>query len=281
MFIRIAFFVLMALGLVGFGTVAWVTARPHNVVAEAAQAKAAPKAMVLVAAHPLPIGSLLKPEDMVGKELANGSAIVGSSTDTPEVRRQIAGAMIRRALGAGEPITNDDIMRPGDHGFLSAVLAPGKRAVTIAVDATSGLSGLIWPGDHVDLILTQATTDPALSAGHRVGAETVLSDVRVIAIDHQLMQGAAPTAADGQARTVTLEVDQDQAQRVSVATRLGHLSLSVRSSNGTQQANQGNAPHGPTWARDVLPSLLTEATPPVDNKIRVFQGAGDVREFKF
>ena len=281
MFLRLAFFVLMALGLVGFGTVAWITARPQTVASAAQQPKVAPKTMVLVAAHPLSVGSLLKPEDMTGKELANAAAIAGSTVDSPDARRQIAGAMIRRPLGAGEPITSDDVMRPGDHGFLSAVLAPGKRAVTIPVDAASGVAGLIWPGDHVDLILTQATTDPTLSAGHRVGAETVLSDVRVIAIDHQLMQGAAPGTPDNQVRTVTLEVDQDQAQRVSVATRLGHLSLSVRSSNTSLQANQNGAPHGPTWARDVLPSLLTEANQPTDNKIRVYQGAGAVREFKF
>ena len=64
------------------------------------------------------------------------------------------------------------------------------RAVTVAVDATTGAAGLIWPGDRVDLILTQTIQEATLPLGRRVAAETVLSDVRVIAIDQQLVQGA-------------------------------------------------------------------------------------------
>ena len=126
-------------------------------------------------------------------------------------------------------------MRPGDHGFLAAVLAPGMRAVTIAVDNTTGSAGLIWPGDQVDLILTaDRSTKPNLPIGHRVAAETVLSNARVIAIDQQIMQGAV-AAPDSQAKTVTLEVTEEQAERVSVATRLGRLSLSVRSAEDAQR----------------------------------------------
>ena len=74
------------------------------------------------------------------------------------------GAMVKRNLGAGEAIRSDDLMRPSDHGFMAAVLSPGMRAVTINVDAASGSSGLIWPGDRVDLILTQMNNDPEAPA---------------------------------------------------------------------------------------------------------------------
>ena len=103
------------------------------------------------------------------------------------------------------------------------------RAVTVGVDAITGSAGLIWPGDRVDLILTQTIAGATTPIGRRVAAETVLSDVRVIAIDQQLVQGAEANASDDQARTVTFEVTQEQAERVSVAIRLGRLSLSVRS----------------------------------------------------
>ena len=63
--------------------------------------------------------------------------------------------MVRRSLSEGDVVRDGDVMRPGDHGFLAAVLEPGMRAVTIAVDNTTGLAGLIWPGDQVDLILTR------------------------------------------------------------------------------------------------------------------------------
>ena len=112
------------------------------------------------------------------------------SADNAESAARPAGAMVRRSLSAGDPLRSGDVMRPGDHGFLSAVLEPGMRAVTVGVDAITGAAGLIWPGDRVDLILTQTIQEASMPMGHRVAAETVLSNVRVIAIDQQLVQGA-------------------------------------------------------------------------------------------
>ena len=138
--------------------------------------------------------------------------------------------MVRRSMVANEPVLPADVMRPGDHGFLAAVLAPGRLAVTVGVDAITGTAGLIWPGDHVDLILTQSMSGANVPPGRQVAGETVLTDVRVIAIDQQLVQGAGSDSAKAQpARTVTLEVTPAQAEQVAVATRLGHLSLAVRS----------------------------------------------------
>jgi pilus assembly protein CpaB len=157
-------------------------------------------------------------------------------------------------------------------------LQPGMRAVTVAVDATTGAAGLIWPGDRVDLILTQTIQATAMPLGHRVAAETVLSDVRVIAIDQQLVQGADANQTDNQARTVTLEVTQDQAVSVSVATRLGRLSLSVRSADaGTNVA----ASRDTTWAVDVSPALGAEPPAHQQDTLRVYSGSGEAKEFKF
>ena len=123
-------------------------------------------------------------------------------------------------------------MRPGDHGFLAAVLKPGMRAVTVGVDAITGTAGLIWPGDRVDLILTQTLDGPQLAPGQRIAAETVLQNALVIAIDQLLVQGAAPEGPGPQnPRTVTLEVTSRDADRVQVAERIGRLSLAVRSAD--------------------------------------------------
>ncbi|MGI4941901.1 MAG: RcpC/CpaB family pilus assembly protein, partial [Janthinobacterium lividum] len=71
--------------------------------------------------------------------------------------------------------------------------------------------------------------DQALPLAKRIAGETVLTGVRVIAIDQQLSQGTTPNGAEPQpARTVTLEVTSSQAERVAVASRLGHLTLVVR-----------------------------------------------------
>jgi pilus assembly protein CpaB len=277
--IRIVFFALMAFGLVGFGTVAWIATRPppgHAV------AKAVPVMQtVLVAAHPIRAGSLLKPEDLAGKPVTIANTAENEfNPDTPDARRALMGGMVRHALAAGDPLRNSDVMRPGDHGFLAAVLLPGMRAVTITVDSTAGTGGLIGPGDRVDLILTQALSAPNLPAGKRIAAETALSNVRVLAIDQQLVQDAAPAASDNKNRSVTLEVTEEQAERLSVAMQLGHLSLSVRSADPSLQAAAPRAKNT-IWALDVSPALGADPAPPPGGAVRVFPGTGEVKEFKY
>jgi len=277
MILRVAMLVLVASGLLGFGLIAWFSTR-HPASAETAR-HAAP-AVVVVAAHALQPGALLKPDDLAGKKLDHAALPSGASADTPANRRDLVGAMVRRTLAVGDVIQPRDVMRPGDHGFLAAVLSPGMRAVTVGVDVVSGTAGLIWPGDRVDVILTETMPDHATAPGRQVAAETVLADVRVIAIDQRLVEGATPDDPAGKgARTVTLEVTATQAERVAVATRLGHLSLSVRAA----EAGPAGASHPPptTWAGDVSPALASQATHEAPDVVRVFQGAADGKEFHF
>ena len=172
-------------------------------------------------------------------------------------------------------------MRPGDHGFLAAVLTPGRRATSIGVDAVSGTAGLIWPGDHVDVILTQEMTDPGGTGSHKVAAETVLKDVRVIAIDQQLVQGAAGANGEGGSRTVTLEVTPEDVERVAIVTKLGRLSLAVRPVDAAP-SDQGSA-HPVTWAGDVsnayAPATKTPDAPPT-NTLHIYSGTND-RDYHF
>jgi pilus assembly protein CpaB len=280
MVLRMMFFALMAIGLVGSGTVAWISTRPPPPPPHVAAPLPPAKIAVLGAARPLRAGSLLKPEDLAAKEILVSDQTADMSADTADARRALSGAMVRRSLSKGEPIRSSDVMRPGDHGFLAAVLQPGMRAVTVAVDATTGAAGLIWPGDRVDLILTQTIQATAMPLGHRVAAETVLSDVRVIAIDQQLVQGADANQTDNPARTVTLEVTQEQAVSVSVATRLGRLSLSVRSADTPSGTNVA-ASRDTTWAVDVSPALGAEPPAHQQDTLRVYSGSGEAKEFKF
>jgi pilus assembly protein CpaB len=278
MVLRLAFFALMALGLLGFGTVAWISTRPPP--PDPATITAATKVTVVITTHPVRAGNLLKPEDLTGKEITRREAGDDGSRDTPDARHALAGAMVRRSLGAGEVVRMKDVMRPGDHGFLAAVLSPGMRAVSVGVDAITGTAGLIWPGDRIDLILTQAIGDAALPVGRRIAAETVLSDVRVIAIDQQLIEGVAPDGKEGKARTVTMEVTSAQAERVSVATRLGRLSLAVRSPDHAPVAMSAGPPKT-TWASDVSPALGTDVAQGARSVLHLFQGAADGKEFRF
>ena len=112
---------------------------------------------------------------------------------------------------------------PGSRGFLAAVLGPGMRAVSVPVSATSGISGFVFPGDQVDILITHQLTGS--EAAHRA-AETVLHDVRVIGIDQKLdsKNGEALVA-----HTATLEVTPKQSEMIAVAAEIGKLSLSLRS----------------------------------------------------
>jgi pilus assembly protein CpaB len=278
MSLRTALMAAIVLGLGGLGLVGWIglhlPSKPPVVAAAAPPAKT----QVLVAAHALRAGSLLKYDDIQPHEVLAADVGAGARIDTPPARAELVGSMVRRSLQPQEVLLPADLLRPGDHGFLAAVLRPGMRATTVGVDAVSGSAGLIWPGDHVDVILTAVTDDQTLPAARRASAETVLGDVRVIAIDQQLMQGAAGAPTDqGTARTVTLEVTEVQAERVSLAARLGHLSLIVRAADAGPDTQAARPPT--TWGGDVSSALNQGRT--AGRVMRVYQGTSDGQELKF
>ena len=286
MILRLALFALMAVGLLGFGTVAWISSHPLSGAGRHAsgsgQSAATEQRTVLVLTRDLRAGTLLKAEDIGTRPFTPADAARDTPplADSAETRRGLVGSMVRRSLVAGDVLRQQDVMRPGDHGFLAAVLQPGMRAVTVGVDTISGSAGLIWPGDRVDLILTQSIEEPGLPAGRRVAAETVLQNTRVIAIDQQLVQGVDPAVAEGKtARTVTLEVTGEQAERVQVAARIGRLSLAVRAADQSNQALAAR-PLAPVWAGDVSHALTSRSAPP-GNVLRVYRGAADGKEFHF
>ncbi|MBK1660771.1 Flp pilus assembly protein CpaB [Paracraurococcus ruber] len=280
MLLRILLIGLLLVGFVGFGGYAWLSLQPAAPpVAEAPPAKS----VVLVAARPLRAGTLVKPEDLEVRELPPEAVPAAALRDTREGRSGLLGAMVRRSLPPGEFLLAEDLLKPGDRGFLAAVLGPDMRAVSVGVDAVSGAAGLIWPGDRVDVVLTQQLTDDSLPLYRRVAGETVLADARVIAIDQALVQGAVGEGPEisRQARTVTLEVTQRGAERVAVATRLGRLSLVIRSATG---AEAGPAPEPAiTWGGDVSPALRNGRPTPEGNPhtLQIFQGTAKREEFRF
>lgn len=214
----------------------WMAQRP------AAAVKAPPPAVqksILVARAAIARGQLLKPGDLVWRpwpEAAIASEFIVSGTQ-PE--KSFAGWVAREPFVAGEPIVKAKIVAPGDHGFLAAALRPGMRAVSVAVDQTSDVSGFILPGDQVDLLINLALPADNAAGGsgyaHKA-TQTVLRDVRVIAIDQRL------DSKDGQAvvaRTVTLEVTPKQSEIVALAADMGKLSLSLRGLIATAHSDPG------------------------------------------
>jgi pilus assembly protein CpaB len=278
--IRLLLAGLLLLTALGLGLVGYEATRPPAPIAIANAPPPAPLTVaVLVAEHSLPAGTLMKDEDFTQRAVPSLDVPQGALTSSPEVLGSLRGALLRRYLDAGSTLLAGDILHPRDRGFLAAVLAPGARAVSVGVDAISGNGGLIWPGDRVDVLLTQELNERIAPLARRIVGETVLTDVRVVAVDQTIAQGAVAAgdnATGHLARTVTLEVTPQQAERAVVAERLGKVSLVIRAAEAVANAN---ADLPSVYGGDVSAALADGGTAGAP-RMRVIDGK-DAREVTF
>ena len=177
------------------------------------------KTYVLVADKNLPTGTLIKENLLTWQAWPDAKLHRSYLIKDENELSEMVGSVVRRAIAAGEPVSIGRLVKPGTRGFLAAVLRPGYRAVSLRINATSSISGLIFPGDRVDVILTHTVDAKRVS-------ETVLTNVRILAIDQQTND---QTQAPKVGKHATFEVTPKQAEMFSVLTDMGKLSLSLRS----------------------------------------------------
>ncbi|WP_108810752.1 Flp pilus assembly protein CpaB [Sphingorhabdus sp. Alg231-15] len=183
---------------------------------------------VLVASRALPVGTIITPDAFSfqpwPEELVEEAYFAKEGTNIESLH----GTVVRNAITAGQPLTKGAIVSPGDRGFLAAALGPGMRAVTIPVSGLTGVAGFVFPGDRVDLMLTQSVKGdgPELKV-----SETVIRNVRVLATDNRVRQSTNDKgqAIAKKAKLVTLEATPKIAEKIAVAQTLGTISLSLRS----------------------------------------------------
>ena len=266
--------VLLALGgvlvLVGAGLfIAWFSqmrSRPVAVVERSVESRPA----VLVAARTIALGTLLRKEDIAWKDVMPGEVRPGYLMRGQVSEAEFLGAISRRNFAQDEPLIASEFVKPGDRQFLAAVLKPGSRAISIFVDAAQSAAGMALPGDRVDVILTQSFGEQATDPGRKTVSETMLRDVRVIAIDQSLTPSTNVAAAiSTEARipkTVTLELLERQAEALMVAAQLGKFQLAVLPLERLAVEHpEEQTEAGPVWASDVSPALR-EVGPPALRK---------------
>ena len=185
---------------------------------------------VLVAKRALPVGTIITADAVAyqlwPQELVQDAYFIDGEADM----ELLLGTVVRHDITAGEPVTQGSLVAPGDRGFLAAALGPGMRAVTVPVSDRTGVAGFVFPGDRVDMVLTQ-TVDGSDGGEELRTSETILTNLRVLATDQST---ETTTNEDGRTvvqafRTVTLEVTPRIAEKIAVAQTIGTISLSLRS----------------------------------------------------
>src|SRR5437868_804295 len=279
--------------LVGALVIAVITAvMAKNMFAGASAPQAAATTVpvgpkVLVARKPLTVGTIIDAESFTyqpwPKELMQSAYYVEGATDGDP--KKLLGQVVRYPITAGQPVTRGSLVGPQDRGFLAAALGPGMRAITVPVNASAGVAGFVFPGDHVDLVLTQSVQGGGDGAPLKV-SETIVRNVRVLATDQRVTN----KNEDGKVEVktfanVTLEVTPRIAEKVAVAQSIGTLTLSLRSlADNTAELERAVAagdvkvPAGADPAQEKQ-MLLAFANRPMDSST-TFSTGGDVSRFQ-
>jgi pilus assembly protein CpaB len=283
--------VALLVGALVIAVVTAIMAKNMFTGAGAAQANAAPVVpagpKVMVARKALPVGTIIDAESLSyqpwPKELIQNAYYTEGAPDGD--LQKLIGTVVRNPVTAGQPLTRGTLVGPNDRGFLAAALGPGMRAVTVPVSRTTGGAGFIFPGDRVDMVLTQDVAGGGDGPPLKV-SETVIRNLRVLATDQRVdSKDEEGKTVVKEFNTVTLEATPRIAEKIAVAQSLGSLSLSLRSiADNTAELERAVAsgevkiPAGTNPAEERR-MLLAVANQPSDNNTTYVTGA-DVSRFQ-
>lgn len=272
--VALAVFAVFSAALTFFLAKTWIDSQRDQMrrQQESMKAQTTESVNVLVAKANLPSGLILAREHFEWRPWPEKGVAKNFLMEGRDKVDDVIGYVVRGGIMASEPIVKGRVVAPGDRGFMAAVLHPDMKAVSIKVKPETSVAGFVKPGDFVDLILLHAAVPATaeIPMEHKI-AETILTDIRVIAIDQR------PDDLNGDAslsKTVTLEVTRKQAEIVSVATQIGQLSVILRSlARPDAQPDQiANAPERLTRTWD---SEASKVLPPVGmpkNRVQIIRG---------
>lgn len=227
---RIVMFVLAAAAALAAGLMArGMVSKPAPTDKEIVEINKTKTVDVLIAAKDVKMGEKLSdgaigwrswPQDNVVENMITKDA-------KPDALETIQAGRARANIYNGEIIVEKKVVLPGDRGFLASILPKGMRAMSVAISERSSAGGFILPNDRVDVILTKKSSG---EGGSLVSSETVLANVRVLAINQNYRQEQeGDTIAVPEGKTATIELTARQAEVIAEVESMGELSLSLRS----------------------------------------------------
>lgn len=227
---------ILGLAVVAAGLAAFLVQRmnaqaPAPVQQEARMA-APSLTQVLVAANDIELGAALSAKDLRWQDWPEGATTGAFITreDRPEARSELKSSITRVAMAAGEPVLVSKLVSDREGGFMAALLEPGRRAMAVEISEETAVSGFVLPNDRVDVILARQASGGEGGSGGYV-SETVLENVRILAIDQNYEQKEGKQVVVGE--TATLEVMPHQAERLAFAIQAGDVALVLRSLSDT------------------------------------------------
>jgi pilus assembly protein CpaB len=199
---------------------------------------------VLVALMDINIGQTIAAADMgwVGWPSASANSLYVRRADRAGAVEQLAGAIARVPIASGEPLRESKLIKANGSGYMAAILPAGMRAVSTEISPETGAGGFILPNDRVDVVLSRRDKEAERLTGvETMVGETLLSDVRVLAIDQSVEEKNGQRVVVG--KTATLELTSRQTETLAMGRLMGTLSLALRSLVDSDPANRStNAP---------------------------------------
>lgn len=294
--------VLLAGALIAAGAVALIVRSQISAPVVQRAPQPVEKTAVLVTARDLAPGDFIDPTALRWEETREKVSRSFYFVSGKDSENSLFGATLRERIPAGTRLSSNMLVRPNEPGFVSAVLRPGMRAISIPTSAVASNSGLVSPGDRIDVILSlrrddQSTLPPTAEkpvVSPLVAAQTVARNLRVLAMNSQTDTAVRPRAdvdsdsASGRNQparprnpvyqTVTVEVTPQQAERLSVAKEVGLLQLALRSPVEPDD-DTGGGLAGVTRLADT--TTIYGMTPQTGVKVKTYHAARkDVQQFQ-
>lgn len=212
-------------------------------------------ATIVVAAKPLRFGIPIRPDELKEIPWPTSDLPKGAFAKVSDLFKDNERRVALAAIEENEPVLTAKITGPGQKANLAAILEPGMKAITVRVDDVVGVAGFVLPGDRVDILLTRKNKDT------EAFADNILQNIRVLAIDQKADDRLDKPSV---ARAVTLEVTTDQAQRVTVAQKVGTLTMVLRPvGEGSIEAGKriSSSQLAASSGRPAMPAKLTAPAP--------------------